>query len=641
MLIALTLLAGLMACEKDPDADADGSPASVDCDDRDPNINPEAPELCDGVDNDCDGLVDDEDDDVPEEALDSWFSDLDGDGFGASQAGEKACVGPAGTVNQGGDCAEDDPKIYPGALEVCDGLDNDCDGVSDDQDTSLDESTRESWYRDQDGDGFGDPAMSTQACAMPDGYSTDQSDCDDALAEVNPEAAEICEDGLDNDCSGDAPECVFAGEYKADRAGLLLKGSSGGQNFGAALGVDDFDRDGQLDLVVGVPGSSRFTTQSGEVYVFSEEMRPGASPSATANFVSFTSQARTGADLGMMGDVSGDGYPDLLIGNQASSGEETVALYRGTSSGFDTKPYFFNGERAQRDPDDFGSEVAALGDMNRDGVDDIAIGASGYGGTERSGAVYLWLESDTSNESADASLVITGQAYDYLGLRDTVLGADFDGDGYGDLLTGAPSQARFYLNYGEIRYDRDAQDSDVVVSGVDEDDWLGQSPASGDMDQDGYDDILVGAMGERDKTGARVGATHIFLGAAGRPSAELSSNESVTKIYGLEEGDGSGSAHAVEDVDGDGELDLLVGQGGVNDQSGAAYLFYGPLPEGNLNTGNADAVLVGEVNGKCGNMGTLAVADLDSDGHADLVMGCPSRDTDEPGLVAVFFGLSE
>ena len=168
MLIALTLLAGLMACEKDPDADADGSPASVDCDDRDPNINPEAPELCDGVDNDCDGLVDDEDDDVPEEALDSWFSDLDGDGFGASQAGEKACVGPAGTVNQGGDCAEDDPKIYPGALEVCDGLDNDCDGVSDDQDTSLDESTRESWYRDQDGDGFGDPAMSTQACAMPD-----------------------------------------------------------------------------------------------------------------------------------------------------------------------------------------------------------------------------------------------------------------------------------------------------------------------------------------------------------------------------------------------------------------------------------------------------------------------------------------
>ncbi|MFT5587115.1 MAG: hypothetical protein ACI9VR_004723 [Cognaticolwellia sp.] len=639
MLIALSLLVSLTACEQDPDADGDGSPASLDCDEGNPNINPDAAELCDGVDNDCDGLVDDDDDDVPEEALDSWYTDSDGDGFGSSLAGDKACEGPTGTSNKGGDCAEDDPLIFPGAPEICDGLDNDCDGVLDDEDTNLDTSSQSTWYLDRDGDGYGDPDKTTSACDVPAGYAADSSDCDDSSESINPAASEICNDGLDNDCSGDAPECVFSGEYGLDQAELVLVGSTSGQGFGSSLGVDDFNGDGQVDLVVGVPGSSRFSTNAGEVYVFSQDMEPGSPPSATANFVSFNSQARTGADVAMMGDVSGDGYPDLLIGNQADNGEEMVLLYRGTSAGLGSKAYVFSGERGLRDGDEFGSEVASVGDLNRDGVADIAIGASGVG--ERAGAVYLWQAPGSTNESSDAHAVITGQAYDYLGQRDTVMGADLDGDGYSDLLTGAPSQARFYLNYGEIRYDIDAQDSDVVILGVDEDDQLGQSPASGDMDRDGYEDIIVGAMGERDKTGARVGATHIFYGAAARPSAQGSSSDSTTQILGSNAYDGTGSAHVVGDVDGDGELDLLIGQAGVNDFAGAAYLFYGPLPEGPLSVESADAVLFGEESGMCGATGTLAIADLDLDSHADLIMGCPSNDNSESGKVSVFFGISE
>ena len=640
MLIALTLLVSLVACERDPDADADGSPASLDCDDGNPNINPQATELCDGIDNDCDGRVDDDDDDVPEEALDSWYSDLDGDGFGSSLQGGLACEGPANTVNQGGDCAEDDPTIYPGASEVCDGLDNDCDGVADDDDTSLDKSSAVSWYRDKDEDGYGDPGSSTSACAAPQGYTADQRDCDDGDDEINPSAEEICNDGLDNDCSGDAPECVFQAGYGIEQAGLVLQGSSGGQHFGGSLAVADVNQDGQPDLAIAVPGSSRLATESGEVYVFTEDLGPGSSPSATSNFVSFEAEARSGADLAT-GDVSGDGYPDLLIGNQAASGEELVALYFGTASGLDPTPSLFSGASGEKLADSFGSEVAALGDMNRDGVHDLAIGASGYGGGDRAGAVYLWLATDASNDISQADIVITGQPYDYLGLRDTVLGADFDGDGSGDLLTGAPSQTRFYLNYGELRYDRQAQDSDATFSGVDEDDWLGQSPTSGDMDRDGYADIIVGATGERDSAGARVGATHVFLGSAGRFSGKASSQDSTTQLFGMNEFDGTGSAHAVADVDGDGELDLLIGEGGANGKSGAAYLFYGPLPPGQLSTQDADSVLWGEKEGECGGVGTLAIADLDQDSRLDLVMGCPSIEQSAPGLVSVFFGPGE
>lgn len=304
MLIVLSVLASLVACERDPDLDADGSPASLDCDDGNPNINPDAPELCDGVDNDCDGRVDDDDDDVPEEALDSWYTDLDGDGFGSVLTGDKACEGPTGTTNKPGDCADDDPLTSPGVTEVCDGWDNDCDGVTDDEDSNLDESTLTTWYRDQDGDNYGDPDTTARACALPDGYVQENSDCDDSSEAINPDASEICNDGLDNDCSGDSPECIFSGEYSLDSAELLMQGSTTYLNFGTSLGVDDFNRDGQEDLVIGVPGSSRISLTAGEVFVFGDGIEPGSSPRMTANFESLDSQARTGSDVAMLGDVS-------------------------------------------------------------------------------------------------------------------------------------------------------------------------------------------------------------------------------------------------------------------------------------------------------------------------------------------------
>ena len=107
--------------EEDLDADLDGYLASEDCDDTDPYVHPNATEVCDGLDNDCDG-------DVDEGVLNTYYMDADGDGYLSDE-----------------DCDDLSPLVHPGADEICDGIDNDCDG-------SLDEGTLETFYEDADDD---------------------------------------------------------------------------------------------------------------------------------------------------------------------------------------------------------------------------------------------------------------------------------------------------------------------------------------------------------------------------------------------------------------------------------------------------------------------------------------------------------
>ncbi len=209
-----------------PDVDGDGfgdSASSVvscsipegfvdnadDCDDEDNDVFPGAEERCDNIDNDCDNIIDEDD------AIDSatWFADLDADGFGDPSAAVLACEAPPAYVDRAFDCDDTDPGIHPDAAEVCDSVDNDCDGTID-EDDAIDAAT---FYADTDADAFGNPAVSTRACAAPTGFVADNTDCDDTRARVSPAGTEVC-DAIDNDCDGtiDEDDAADAATWYAD-----------------------------------------------------------------------------------------------------------------------------------------------------------------------------------------------------------------------------------------------------------------------------------------------------------------------------------------------------------------------------------------------------------------------------------------
>jgi len=192
------------------DVDGDGADAlegegGTDCDDEDPAVHPGATETCNGHDDDCDALVDDDDDRV--EGQVSVHADQDGDGYGDPGDPQSFCEPPSGFVDDDSDCDDADPLVNPSASEECNGYDDDCDGLVDDEDDGVQGQTQ--WYADQDGDGFGGSEFSQVACEPPSGHVDNDTDCDDTNPEVHLLAGEVY-DGIDNDCDG-LVDCEDAG----------------------------------------------------------------------------------------------------------------------------------------------------------------------------------------------------------------------------------------------------------------------------------------------------------------------------------------------------------------------------------------------------------------------------------------------
>ncbi|MEC7983609.1 MAG: MopE-related protein, partial [Myxococcota bacterium] len=446
---------GTPGAVNDPcDLDGDGfTSVDGDCDDLNDTIYPTATEYCDGVDNDCDELVDDEDDNLDVSQLaTTFYADADLDGYGDASTTIEACSVPAGYVENDEDCDDSDPTISPDADEICDGIDNDCDGLGDDEDTVI--SGGNTYYLDSDGDGFGDPDVTGEACTLIEGYSEDFTDCDDTDAMVFVGQREACDDGVDNNCDSafDGPLCEFNfGNLGSD--GIKITNTSPTEL--AVLGfsltsLGDVSGDGNPDFAV----VSRFAddgggTSSGSTYVYFGPQTADLG-SSDADVILYggsgevSGQAVTGAQpiLGLGGDHNGDGNNDIAI-NAIKASSEAGAIYiaqgplSGTVDLSTNADAMIVGEVAG---DQLGRGATTfLGDINGDGNDDLLVGSykNDFGGTD-AGAAYLLLGPvpASGTVSTVAAISLYGSSGDNLGYAVGAAG-DVNGDGIADALVNA------------------------------------------------------------------------------------------------------------------------------------------------------------------------------------------------------------
>jgi len=191
-------------CLVELDLDNDGWLISEgDCDNNDAEVFPGADEICDGVDNNCDGFIDEG------FIIDTYWLDADNDGYGDINFSTTSCFIPEGYVPNSTDCNDEDENINPGISEICDGIDNNCDGLTDEGFITS------QYFLDSDNDGFGNPNSSVISCFMPDGYANNGDDCNDFNENINPESPEICNNADDN-CSGEIDEGLITQTYYAD-----------------------------------------------------------------------------------------------------------------------------------------------------------------------------------------------------------------------------------------------------------------------------------------------------------------------------------------------------------------------------------------------------------------------------------------
>ena len=414
-----------------------------------------------------------------------------------------------------------------------------------------------------------------------------------------------------------------------------ITGSQVSAEFGAAVAAaGDVNGDGFADLLVGASQWDNGQIDEGRVFWYSGE--PAAPPDYPSVLsLGGASNDQVGSRVAGAGDVNGDGFQDVLVTGylvDGGGGVDSGAMYvhHGSATGINSTPEFAIDGSASSDR--LGRGADGVGDVNGDGYDDVAVGIynSNAGGAANTGEVQVYYGSATgltSNVGYSYAPTTPNSNHGWTVSR----GGDLNGDGYADFVSMDGAGKDIVWHLGSPTGPTVGGSIPVVAGAGSNYGWYGNIAGGGDVNGDGFDDLVVGDM----TAGSGDGAVHLFFGSAGGPS--------VVPDYSLlgSGGEAMGSAVSISgDINADGRSDILVGA--MNNGSGgegAAYLFTGTA--GSNPFGGTPTTWYGTAaNGELGN-GVALVGDTNGDGYADIALGEPGYTPagfPQDGRISVYMG---
>ena len=535
---------------------------------------------------------------------------------------------------------------------ACNGGKNGSDSAGGDADTDsdTDSDTDTDTDTDTDSDADTDTDTDTDTDVAPDadkdGYDA-SVDCDDSDASVYPGATpEICWDGIDTNCDGSALGCT--GSAADANAGYFGESASDEASMSAAAGVD-LDGDGDTEVLIGARSDDDGGDDAGAAYLIRGPVSSGVQnlSTATTKLTGGAASDRAGRVVAFAGDLDGDGTQDIAVSaslqNSTATDAGSVHLIADTSLGsgsfaLDTVDWaVVNGNHQY---DYFGTGLLGDVDTNGDGTDDLWIGATGddSGGAD-AGSVFLVLGPLTDSTSLGGSHAaeLTGNAAGR-NVGTALAGGDFDGDGFDDLAIGdlydntsGYRSGAVWLFAGPVSVSAALSTADAMIASDAGGDSLGISVSgAGDLDGDGYDDLVAGAP-----VAGTTGKAYVFAGTSPLSSWTGSASTAASAIFGAGAADVASvgmSVAAGGDFDGDGTGDFLVGASTSGSSSqGAAFLIAGPavgsvsLDEG---SGNVLLRIDGEAaNDQLGAAGVSFTGPIASGAAEGLMISSSTLDT--------------